>query len=123
MRAALSVVPPQASEEAFYDECLDWIKRQSSQFRSRLLRDLSELERQTQREDESSHILEGEIFRAEYGDVTEYMMPDSGTFTFRAPDGKLHCRPAGSQFYDVEMPSRVTCWYTSWHADCVPDVS
>ena len=109
MSAATSAAKTQSDLE--YERCLNWIKMQSSQFRSRLMRDLTEWERQLQSEIDRGEILEGEIFRTEWGEVTEYTMPESGNFTFRAPDGKPHSRTAGTQFYDKAMPGRGTSWY------------
>ena len=109
MSAATSAATPDS--EAEYEWCLNWIKKQSAQFRSRLLKDLSEWERQLQSEIDSSEILTGEIFRTDWGEVTEYMMPESGKFTFRAPDGKPHSHTGGAQFYDKAMPGRGTSWY------------
>ena len=104
-------------EESQYQQCLSWIKQQSGDFRSRLVKDLAEWEKTLPTESQSSdpqmHILEPEIFRTEWGEVTEYVMPESGihgSFRFRAPDGRFHSHRPGVSHYDVAI-SGASSWY------------
>ena len=126
--SAMSLVEPEI-DEASYQQCLNWIKNQSEDFRSRLMKDLAEWE-QLQRQSSDvpyisapssptagsktdPEVLTAEVKNTDWGPVTEYIRPVSGPFKFRGPDGIVRTHdPKKVSHFHHPMPNKLySVWY------------